>query len=263
MPDQGTVLVTGGGGFLGGAIVRMLLRQGTTVRSFSRKRYPELDRLGVHQLQGDLTDARAVAAACEGAEAVYHVAARPGVWGSYASFHGPNVIGTENIIQGCFKCGVKRLIYTSSPSAVFDGKDMEGVDESVPYPSRYHAHYPRTKAMAEKRVVAAARKGLPTIALRPHLIWGPGDNHLVPRILARAHRLRRVGHGRNKVDTIYVDNAAKAHLLADKKLKADPDLAGRVYFISQDAPIELWQMVDRADPSRPDGRRRSFPRSSG
>ncbi len=239
------VLVTGGGGFLGGAIVRFLLADGISVRSFSRGQYAELEALGVEQVQGDLTDAQAVRRACRDVEAVFHVAARAGVWGKYASFYGPNVIGTENIIQACREAGVRRLIYTSSPSVVFGGGDMKGVDESVPYPAAYHAAYPHTKALAEHKVLTAAKEGLAAVALRPHLIWGPGDNHLVPRILSRAHRLRRVGDGTNRVDTIYVDNAAWAHVLAEKQLRRHPELSGRVYFISQDDPIPLWEMVDR------------------
>ncbi len=240
-----TILVTGGGGFLGGAIVRMLREQGEKIRSLARHRYPELEPLGVEQIQGDLADAEAVRNACRGVEAVFHVAARPGVWGSFESFHRPNVTGTANVIQACRDCGVERLIYTSSPSVVFDGRDMEGVDESVPYPRRFHAHYPHTKAIAEQMVIRAARDGLPAVSLRPHLIWGPGDNHLAPRILARAHRLRQVGDGANKVDTIYIDNAARAHVQAEARLGENPDLAGKVYFISQDEPIALWEMVNR------------------
>jgi nucleoside-diphosphate-sugar epimerase len=240
-----SVLVTGGGGFLGGAIVRRLVADGISVRSFSRAQYAELEALGVEQVQGDLTDAQAVGKACRDMESVFHVAAKPGVWGKYASCYGPNVIGTENIIRASRECGVQRLIYTSSPSVVFDGGDMEGVDESVPYPASYHAAYPHTKALAEHKVLTAAREGFPAVVLRPHLIWGPGDNHLVPRILARAHRLRRVGDGSNLVDTIYIDNAAWAHVLAEKQLRKHPDLNGRVYFISQDDPIPLWDLVDR------------------
>ncbi len=245
MTRQRTILVTGGGGFLGGAIVRMLRAKGETVRSLSRNTYPELARLGVEQIQGDIADADAVMDACRNVEAVFHVAARVGVWGGFESFYQTNVQGTENIIRGCIRCKVRRLIYTSSPSVVFDGGDMEGLDESAPYPARYHSHYSRTKALAEQKVLAVARKGLAAVVLRPHLIWGPGDNHLVPRILARARRLRRVGDGGNKVDTIYVDNAARAHLLAEAQLKAEPSLSGRVYFISQDDPIPLWEMIDK------------------
>ena len=244
MSDQTKYLVTGGGGFLGSAIVRMLVARNQRARSFSRRRYDHLTKLGVEQIQGDLSDAQALVNACKGIEAVFHVAAKPGVWGKYDDFYRPNVLGTRNVINACLQCGVKRLIYTSSPSVVFDGNDMEGVDESFPYPPVFHAHYPKTKAMAEQMVMQAATDGLPAIALRPHLIWGPGDNHLIPRILARGHRLRQIGDGNRKVDTIYVDNAAHAHLLADSGLAHNPNLSGRIYFISQDAPIPLWEMIN-------------------
>ncbi len=242
--SQQIKLVTGGGGFLGGAIVRLLVSQGERVRSFSRGCYSELEALGVEQIQGDLCNQDAVTAACRDVETVFHVAAKPGVWGSYNSFYQPNVVGTENIIHGCLSCGVQRLIYTSSPSVVFDGTDMEGIDETAPYPASFHAPYPQTKAIAEQKVLAAANMGLPTVALRPHLIWGPGDNHLVPRIIQRAHRLRQVGDGSNLVDTVYVDNAAWAHVLAEKALSANPGITGRVYFISQGEPIPLWEMIN-------------------
>ncbi len=238
------ILVTGGGGFLGAAIVRRLKENGETLRSFSRTRYPHLDLLGVDQVQGDLYDLSAVTRACQNVSVVFHAAAKPGVWGTYQDFYRPNVIGTQNIIEACKQCGVRRLIYTSSPSVVFDGRDMEGVDESTPYPAVFHTHYPRTKALAEQQVIQAAADGLPAIILRPHLIWGPGDTHLAPRIIARAHRLRQVGDGTNKVDTIYIDNAAHAHVLAEESLKRNPHLSGRVYFISQDEPIALWKMIN-------------------
>ncbi len=239
-----SVLVTGGGGFLGGAIVRRLLARGDRVASFSRRSYPQLEALGVAQRQGDLADPAAVDAACRGREVVFHAAARAGVWGSYAEYHRPNVIGTANVIAACRRHGVGALVYTSSPSVVFHGGDMEGVNESVPYPRHYHAAYPRTKALAEELVIRAAREGLAAIILRPHLIWGPGDTHLVPRIIARAERLKRIGRGEKRVDTIYIDNAADAHLLAAERLAAEPGLSGRVYFISQGAPIPLWEMIN-------------------
>lgn len=239
------VLVTGGGGFLGAAIVRKLVARGDRVRSFSRGRYDKLHALHVEQIHGDLADPAAVTAACRGMDLVIHTAARPGVWGDGNDYYRTNTLGTTHVIDACRANGVGRLVYTSSPSVVFNGRDMEGVDESVPYPARYLAHYPRTKALAEQAVRQAGKTGLSTICLRPHLIWGPEDNHLVPRILARAHRLRRVGDGANKVDTIYVDNAADAHILAADALAETPSLSGRVYFISQDEPIPLWDMVNR------------------
>lgn len=238
------ILVTGGGGFLGKAIVTRLVERGDDVCSFSRKFYPELDTMGVRQIQGSLTDARTVENACDNMDVIFHVAAKAGVSGKWHNYYDTNVTGTENIIQACLKQGVDRLVYTSSPSVIFDGSDMEGVNESVPYPSKYHAPYPETKAMAEKKVITATSKALKTISLRPHLIWGPGDNHLLPGIIARSKRLKQVGEGKNRVDTIYIDNAAEAHVLAGEKLKQTPDLSGNIYFISQDEPIRLWDMVN-------------------
>ena len=240
------VLVTGGGGFLGGAIVRQLLERGDTVRSYSRAAYPELARLGVEQLQGDLTDRRSLNKAAQGCEVIYHVAAKAGIWGSYQEFHQANVTGTENVLSACHQHDIQRLVYTSSPSVVFDGRDVAGGDESLPYPAHFEAHYPHTKALAEQLVLAANCSDLATVALRPHLIWGPGDNHLVPRIVAkgRAGKLRRIGNRPCLVDTVYVDNAARAHLLAGDKLTPGSAIAGRAYFISNGEPIPLWEMVN-------------------
>lgn len=240
----GRVLVTGGGGFLGGAIVKQLVERGDRVKSFSRRFYPELTSLEVEQIQGDIGDKDDVERAFEGVNLVFHVAARPGVWGDYSDYYRTNVIGTQNVIAACKQHNVSRLVYTSSPSVVFGGADMEGVDESVPYPEKFHAHYPKTKAMAERFVMAAGNERLKTIILRPHLIWGPKDNHLVPRIIERANRLVKVGDGKNLVDTIYIDNAADAHIQAADRLEQNHNLSGRVYFISQDDPVPLWELVN-------------------
>jgi 2-alkyl-3-oxoalkanoate reductase len=261
MKDQGdsarTILVTGGGGFLGQAIVRLLISRGDRVTSFSRNYYAELETLGVKQIQGDISNPAAVVNAVKGVDTVYHAAAKAGVWGEYQDYHKINTEGTRNVIAACNSCGVLRLIYTSSPSVVFDGGDMKGADETVPYPGSYHTAYPETKALAEQAVRQAGNKsqaadsgrqgageGLSTIILRPHLIWGPGDNHLVPRILKQAERLRRIGDGSNRVDVTYIDNAASAHLLAEEALIRRPELSGKVYFISQGKPVFLWKMVD-------------------
>nr|NJM04813.1 NAD-dependent epimerase/dehydratase family protein [Desulfobacula sp.] len=238
------VLVTGGGGFLGKAVVKKLLEKNLTVFSFSRHFYEDLEDLGVIQIQGDLSDAVSVTAALKNMDAVFHVAAKPGIWGEYQDYFRVNVTGTENVIAACFQNQVSQLIYTSSPSVIFDENDMENVDESVPYPETYLAPYPKTKALAEKRVRAAAEKGLKTIIIRPHLIWGPGDNHLVPGIIKRAGRLKRVGRKDDLVDTIYVDNAADAHVWAWERLAANPSLSGNVYFVSQDEPVSKWDMAN-------------------
>jgi nucleoside-diphosphate-sugar epimerase len=239
-------LVTGGGGFLGLAIVRRLLKSGMVVRSFSRQNHPALRELGVEQCQGDLADTQAVASAVAGCEIVFHVAAKPGIWGPCEDYHRTNVTGTENVVSSCRRHAVSRLVYTSSPSVVFDDKDMEGVDESVPYPSHFEAHYPQTKALAEQHVLHANDSQLATVALRPHLIWGPGDNHLLPRLAARAQagQLRRIGRQRKLIDTIYVENAAEAHLLAAERLTHGSPVAGKVYFISQGEPREVWEIIN-------------------
>jgi len=237
-------MVTGGGGFLGKAIVKLLREKGDEVTSFSRNRYPDLASMGVQQVQGDISDKGAIEHACNGVDLLFHVAAKPGIWGNYADYYKTNVIGTQNVISACKKHHISRLVYTSSPSVIFNGTNMEGVDESVPYPDKFGAHYPKTKAMAEQHVVRSASDSLKTIILRPHLIWGPGDNHLVPRIIERAERLIRVGNGRNLVDTIYIDNAAEAHVLAADRLQENHKLSGKIYFISQGKPVPLWEMVD-------------------
>jgi len=238
------ILVTGGGGFLGKAIVTRLVERGDRVSSFSRSRYPELSEMGVDEIQGDLRDRQAVEEALRGRDLVFHTAAKPPPWGSYKDYFNTNVTGTENIIDGCIRHGVTRLIYTSTPSVVFDGTDMAGVDETVAYPAAYNTHYPATKAMAEQRVVKAAENGLRTIAIRPHIIWGPGDTHFVPGLIARAKRLKQIGDGKNLVDTTYIDNAVDAHLLASDRLAEDAGLSGNVYFISDGDPIPAWEMVN-------------------
>lgn len=241
------ILVTGGRGFLGGAIVRLLLEAGANVRSLARHHSGTLEALGVEQFVGDLNDLALVHQAVSGCDLVYHVAAKAGVWGDYQDFYHANVIGTRNVINACRNHGVSRLVYTSSPSVVFDGTDMEGVDESVPYPRHYHASYPHTKAQAEQLVLAANGEELATVALRPHLIWGPGDNHLVPRILERGRKgqLRRVGKGDNLIDAVYIDNAAAAHVQAAEKLTIGSQVAGRAFFIANNEPIPLWGLVNR------------------
>jgi nucleoside-diphosphate-sugar epimerase len=239
--------VTGGGGFLGGAVVRRLLARGDRVVSLSRRRYPDLDALGVEQHQADLADAEGVARAAAGCDVAFHVAARAGLGGRYRDYHRANVTGTDHVLAACRRHGIRRLVYTSSPSVVFDGKDMKGADESVPYPRHHDAPYARTKALAEQRVRAADGPAMATVSLRPHLIWGPGDNHLVPRILARARAgwLRMIGGRSPLIDSIYIDNAADAHLLAADRLHPGAPMAGKVYFITNDEPLPLWDLVNR------------------
>ena len=242
-----TTLVTGGGGFLGRYIVERLRARGEDVRVLGRGDYPELQTLGVSCVRGDVRDAAAVSQAVAGCETVFHAAAVPGIWGSWKHFYETNTQGTLNVLQACRERGVRRLIYTSSPSVVFDGTPQLGTDETAPYPQRYLCHYPHTKALAEQAVLAAnGENGLLTCALRPHLIWGPRDNHLIPRLIRRAKsgRLRRVGDGENLISMSYVENAAAAHLEAADALVPDSPVCGQAYFINEPEPVNLWQWID-------------------
>ena len=240
-------LVTGGGGFLGGAIVRLLRQRACRIRSFTRTAYPWLDEFDVEQVFGDLADPDAVEKAVADCDVVFHVAAKAGVWGRYADYFATNVTGTQNILAACKKLGVRKLVYTSTPSVVHGGSELAGVNESVPYPKHFDAAYPETKAIAEKAVLAANCADLATVALRPHLIWGPGDPHLIPRVLARAKqgRLRRLGSKPVIVDVTFIDNAAEAHLLAADRLDIGSPIAGKAYFITNGEPVDLWVFLNR------------------
>jgi nucleoside-diphosphate-sugar epimerase len=220
--------------------------RGDEVRSFSRNRHPALEALGVPEVIGDISDAQAVAPAARGCDVVFHVAAKAGVWGRYRDYYRTNVAGTANVLAACQAHGIRRLVYTSSPSVVHHGGDLEGVDESISYPRHFLAAYPETKALAEQMVLKANGSDLATVALRPHLIWGPGDPHFVPRLLERARtgQLHQLGKKSKKVDTVYIDNAAEAHLLAADRLAPGAAIAGRAYFIAQDEPQPVWDFIN-------------------
>ncbi len=243
--DQIRALVIGGGGFLGRYIVKRLLAKGDFVRVLSRRSYPDLGVM--ESVHGDIRDPEVVMDSCRDIDVVFHMAAKIGHWGKWRDFYDTNVKGTENVIKACDFHGVGRLIYTSSASVIFDHSDLSSVDESYPYPSKYDSHYAATKAKAEQLVIVANEGDhLRTVALRPHLIWGPGDTHLIPGIVdsARKGRLAMIGNKRNMVDFTYVENVADAHLLACDQLLKSPDVAGQVYFITQDEPIHLWEFVN-------------------
>ena len=239
-------LVTGGGGFLGLYVVEQLLDDGFEVRVVCRKRYERLEQLGVEWVQGDIQDAALVESACEGVYVVFHVAAVPGIWGPWKMFHGINTVGTQNVIDGCRKHGVRKLVHTSSPSVIFDGRDHVNADESLPYPTQFLSHYPHSKALAEQAVIAANGPKLATCALRPHLIWGPRDTQLVPRLIRRAQsgRLRLVGDGANVISMAYVENVAAAHLQAARALEPGSAVAGQIYFINEPQPVNCGEWIN-------------------
>jgi nucleoside-diphosphate-sugar epimerase len=243
------IMVTGGGGFLGQALCRGLLERGHEVLSFNRGHYPALQQLGVGQVRGDLADADAVRHALAGVDAVFHNAAKAGAWGSYDSYHQANVVGTENVLAACRAHGIGRMVYTSTPSVTHRATHpVEGLGaDEVPYGEDFQAPYAATKAIAERAVLAANSPQLSTVALRPRLIWGPGDNQLVPRLAERARqgRLRVVGDGENLVDTTYIDNAALAHFLAFEQLAPGAACAGKAYFISNGEPLPMRELLKR------------------
>jgi 2-alkyl-3-oxoalkanoate reductase len=244
---RGPALVTGGTGFLGRRIVDRLLSQGRAVAVACRAPAPDLEARGVRFICAPLEDSDAVRAACAGVDTVFHVAAKVGVWGRHSEFFRANVLGTRAVVEGCRAHGVRRLVHTSTASVVYNGRDLAGADESLPLTTRCPSPYPLTKAAAEAEALAAHSPGLRTVALRPHLVWGPGDPHLVPRILARsrAGRLRIVGEGRNRVDLLHVENAADAHIGAEAALCAsDSPAGGRAYFITGGEPVVLWDWIN-------------------
>lgn len=239
-----TTLVTGGTGFLGRRLVGRLLDEGRRVAVLGRTPAPDLEAKGVRFIRAPLEDAPAVEAACAGIDTVFHTAAKVGVWGRSDDFFRANVLGTRALLAGCRRHGVRQLVFTSTPSVVYNGRDLAGADESLPLTTGCPSPYPTTKAIAEREVLAANSAALRTIALRPHLIWGVGDPHLVPRVLARARagRLRIVGSGKNRVDMVHVENAVDAHLRAERAL-AGP-AAGRAYFITNGEPVVLWDWIN-------------------
>lgn len=243
------VLVTGGGGFLGRHIVEQLLARGETVQLVARGTYPEIEAMGATSVRGDLAEPEVALTALSGMDAVIHVAAKAGVWGPDEEYRRANLTATENVIEACRRHGVRRLVYTSTPSVVYGDAPIEGGDESLPYPARYLTAYPKTKAAAEKLVLAAHEPGrLHTVALRPHLVFGPGDPHFLPRLVDRSKRgqLARVGDGTNRVSVSYVENVAAAHVIALDAI--DPDDApagGKAYFINEPEPVLAWDFIDR------------------
>lgn len=240
-------LVTGGGGFMGAALVRKLRERGDDVRVFGRGSYADLEALGIDCAKGSVTDYESLKAACDDREVVFHAAAKIGLWGPYEEFHQVNVEGTKNVLRACQEQGINKLVFTGSPSVVFHGGDVDGVDESAPYPKNFDSFYSQTKALSEQMVLAADHDKLSTVSLRPHFIWGPGDRNLLPRVVSRqkAGRLFRIGDDNKLVDAIYIDDCVEAHILAAIQLAPRSEISGNAYFLSGDDPRPFWEIVDR------------------
>lgn len=251
------VLITGGRGFLGQAITEALIAQGHHVTNFSRHPLNPTSTLtswGVTSHLGDVRSKEEVRQALKGQEAVIHTASKVAMWGCWEDFYQVNVVGTKNVIQACRHHKIEKLIYTSTPSVVFGKKDLCCVDESHPYPGPkdYKGHYAHSKSLAEREVLEANGPHLATVALRPHLIFGPGDPHILPRLvkMVKENRAKRVGLGKNVVDVLYVKNAADAHVKALSKLSLRGPLSGKAYFLGQERPVVLWDFIDELLRSR-------------
>ncbi len=240
------VLVTGGGGFLGQAVCKQLAAAGHSVSALNRNRYPALDAIKVEQRTGDIANLDSVTAAAEGVDAIVHSAGKVGAWGRLEDYYETNVRGTDNVLAACELHKINKLVFTSSPSVVHNGTDLDGVDESAPYATHFSSAYAQTKALAEQRVLAANGPQLAVVALRPHFVWGPGDQHLLPRVLrqARSGRLRLIGDKSKKLDATFVDNAADAHALALEKLAVGSAIAGKIYFIGQGEPVTHEALIN-------------------
>ncbi len=247
------VLVTGAGGFVGLKLTRALLLEGYDVTTLQRGTYPELNELkniypNLSIIQGSINDQNILDFAVSDVNAIFHVASKIGMWGSYDDYYETNVVGTQNILKSMKKYSIKNLVYTSTPSVVFDRGDINNGDESLPYPKSHLNFYAQTKRIAEEEILKCARAHeFNALSIRPHLVFGPGDKQLIPRVIYThlKGKLKIVGDGENLVDVSYIDNVVHAHLLAFKTLLQDPNkVNGKAYFIGQEKPVKLWNFTN-------------------
>ena len=239
-------LVTGGGGFLGSSVCRRLLNEGHEVIAYQRRPASHLAAIGIQVIEGDITDAGQLLQAAKGCQAVVHTAGKAGIWGDASEYREINFEGTANVIKTCRDQSIPFLVHTSSPSVVHSGGDIEGGDESLPIAKHFTAPYPATKALAEKIILASNRDGLRTVALRPHLIWGPGDPHLLPRLVNKSRGGKLSLPAPEKViDTIFVENAAQAHVMALQELQGEAKCAGKPYFITNNEPMPQGEIIQK------------------
>jgi len=231
------VLVTGGSSLLGRAVVGQLLARGDTVACFQRS----ASGTGAVDVRGDVRDRRRVLRAADGCDAVVHLAALVAPRPQWAEAYAVNVAGTRNVVSAAASCG--RLVHVSSPSVAFDGTPAVGAGAE---PARYAGHdaYTRSKALAERYVLAHA--AVPTLVLRPHLVWGPGDTQLIGRIVDRARRGRLAlpDHGRAMVDTTWVDDAAAAVVAGLDRTAGPGEALGRAWVVTGGDPRPLAELVD-------------------
>lgn len=237
--------MTGGAGFVGRHLVDALARRGDAVTAIDLGAKPRGD--GVETIDADIRAEDAMAAAFAGAEVVFHNASLVHTkHNRVADVWSVNLGGTESVLAACKRAGVPKLVYVSSASAVYEGRDIENGDESMRYSTISQAPYADSKIAAEKIVLAADGQGIRTTAVRPHVIFGPGDNRFLPAILARARAGKlnfSVGRGDKLSDFTYVSNLIDALLLADERLGGDAVAAGQAYFVTNGEPYPFFKFV--------------------
>ena len=247
-----SALVTGGCGFLGRAVVDALAARGDRVTVLDHRVEPW--RADVQFVRGDICDPKLVEDAVRGQDVVFHSASLVHTkHNRLEQVRAVNIDGTRNVLRACQETGAPRLVYVSSASVVYDGADIINGDESLPYARSFPAPYAETKRIAEEEVLTASGdRGVLTCAIRPHVVFGPGDARLVPAILgrARAGKLKfSVGLGEKKLsDFTYVTNVVDAMLAADLRLTAGSPVAGQAYFITNGEPMSFWDFVAQVLP---------------
>jgi nucleoside-diphosphate-sugar epimerase len=240
------VLVTGARSLMMGGIAAALVQRGDQVVCLQRTPAEFDGSNEVRQVLADLRDASAIADAVTGCDAVIHGAAKVGVVGTWEEYQKVNVDGTATVLAVAQSAGVARVVYVSTPSVAHVGEALVGGGADPAVVRTNGAHYPRSKAMAEQLALGANSNEMAVMALRPHLVWGPGDTQLVGRIIerARAGRLVMVGDGSALVDSTYVDNAVSAHLAAIDALHIGAACAGRAYVVSNGEPRPVVELIE-------------------
>ena len=238
------ILVTGASGFIGGRFARFALEQGLDVRINGRRAeaVAHLVKRGAQFIPGDLSNAEVARRLCQGVDIVVHCAGAAGTWGRYQDFHQGTVVLTENIVEGCLKEHVRRLIYLSSPALYGDGKGLLEVSEAH-VPRRFHTPCAATRHVAEQKVFGAGEFGLEVVALRPSAVIGAGDTRLFPAWIGQQNkgRLAIIGNGLNTVDFTSMSNLNEALLAA---LFVDTPALGQAYNISNGQPVPLWDAIN-------------------
>jgi nucleoside-diphosphate-sugar epimerase len=237
-----TALVTGGSGFIGGVLIRRLVRDGWRVRALARSSGSEerVMAAGAEPISGDLGNPRSIHEAADGSETAFHAAAAVLEWGPREEFVRGNVIGTQNALEACAKAGVRRFVHVGTEAALLAGQPLVRVDETAPLRPDSKAYYSATKAEAEQAVRAASRAGFETVVLRPRLVWGKGDTTLMPQMVEAVNRGRFswIGGGRHLTSTTHVDNTVEGLVLAAEKGRP-----GEAYFVTDGEPVVFREFV--------------------